>query len=447
MVNRQSRTFRAAVTLEHRVLGAAFLALLLLAVWFTYAVFNKSFTEYDEVTLRSSKLGLQLPDHADVKIRGVIVGEVIETATTAEGARLTLGLYPSKRAVVPADVSARILPKTLFGEKYVALEPDESGSDGPIRPGATIEEAEVSMEVEQVLTDIYPLLRTVHPAEMNYTLTAVAAALEGRGEQIGANLATLNDYLERTNPQIPALIEDLRMMSEVSDVYRTAMPEIARLLRNSVTTGATFIEKEQKIQALFEDVAAFSSTSEEFLDANGDNIIRLGELGARQLPVYAKYAPQFPCLLDGIVKIAPRQAEAFRGHTLHINLERLPEQPRGYTAADDPRYGDKRGPHDESLCRRAINDEWGQDNLPPLFLVPDLDDGVDEPIGKGPGHANMAATGPSFRLTSGSAGTVAEQSLLNAVAAPALGVSADAVPDLAALLWGPIVRGAEVELR
>ncbi|HEU4514058.1 MAG TPA: hypothetical protein VFR87_13210, partial [Nocardioidaceae bacterium] len=83
MVNRQSRAFKAAVTIEHRVLGVAFLALLLLAVWFTYAVFNKSFTQYDEVTLRASKTGLQLPDRADVKLRGVIVGEVVDSRTSA----------------------------------------------------------------------------------------------------------------------------------------------------------------------------------------------------------------------------------------------------------------------------------------------------------------------------------------------------------------------------
>jgi phospholipid/cholesterol/gamma-HCH transport system substrate-binding protein len=439
MVNRQSRAFKAAVTIEHRVLGVAFLALLLLAVWFTYAVFNKSFTEYDEVTLRASKIGLQLPDRADVKVRGVIVGEVIATESTAEGAELTLGLYPSRREVVPADVEARIIPKTLFGEKYVALEPQASGTE-PIQAGAVIEEAQLSMEVERVLRDIYPLLRAVQPAEINYTLTAMATALEGRGEAIGANLATLNDYLERTNPQIPALVEDLRMLSEVSDVYRSVLPEVARMLRNSVTSGVTFIEKEQKIQALFADVAAFSSTSRDFLEANGRNIIRLGELGARQLPVYEKYAPEYPCLLDAIVKIAPRQAEAFRGYTLHINLETLPKQPRGFGPQDDAVYGDKRGPLPEELCRRAMNDEWHQGNLPPDFLVPDIVDGVDEPTGK-------QRPAPVLDMTSGYAGSEAERGVVNTVAAPVLGMPAASVPDVATLLFGPLARGMEVELR
>jgi phospholipid/cholesterol/gamma-HCH transport system substrate-binding protein len=443
MVNRQSRVFRTVVTIEHRVLGVAFLVLLMLAVWFTYAVFNKSFTKYDEVVLHASKTGLQLPDRADVKLRGVIVGEVIDQQITARGVNLTLGLYPSKRPEVPAGVTARIIPKTLFGEKYVALEPPAGTVETaaqPIQPGAQIREARVGFEIERLLQDIYPFLRTVQPAQLNYTLTALATALEGRGEAIGQNLTILEGYLRRNNPQIPALIEDLRHLSKVSDVYREAVPELARLLRNSVTTGHTIIEKEQKIQALFADVAAFSSTSRDFLETNGDNIVRLGQLSARQLPVYAKYAPEYPCLLQGIVKAIPRQDESFRGKTLHINLETMPKQPRGYGPQDQAVYGDKRGPMDESLCRRAINDEWNQNNLPPKSLVPNIRDGVDEPTGK-------QRPAPMLDLSSGYAGSVAERDMVNSVAAPVLGVPADEVPDVASLLFGPLARGMEVELR
>jgi phospholipid/cholesterol/gamma-HCH transport system substrate-binding protein len=425
---------------EHRVLGLAFLSLLLLGVWFTYAVFNKSFTAYDEVRLRASKTGLQLPDHADVKLRGVIVGEVLEATTTAQGATLTLGLFPHQRDSVPANVTARILPKTLFGEKYVALQIPREPATRPIAVGDVIVEAEAAIEVERVLNDMYPLLRAVQPADLNYTLTAMAGALEGRGDSIGENLAVLSDYLERTNPQIPVLMADLRMLGEVSDVYRSAVPEVARLLRNTVTTGNTFIEREQKIQALFNDVASFSSTSQDFLETNGDNIIRLGELSAAQLPLYAKYAPEYPCLFQGIVRVAPRQAEAFRGHTLHINLEPLPNQPRGFGPEDDPVYGDKRGPHDPDICRRVINGEWHQGNLPPDFLVPDLVDGVEVPTGK-------QRPAPAMDVSSGFAGTAAERSVVNGVASPVLGVPGDEVPDIATLLLGPLARGMEVEVR
>jgi phospholipid/cholesterol/gamma-HCH transport system substrate-binding protein len=293
--------------------------------------------------------------------------------------------------------------------------------------------------VERVLSDIYPLLRTVQPAQINYTLNAMATALEGRGEQIGENLETLDGYLKRTNPQIPLLVDDLRKLGQVSDVYRQVVPELANLLRNSVTTGKTFIQKEQKIQAFFSDVAAFSSTSRDFLEQNGANIIRLSKQGQEQLPVFAKYSPEYPCLLNGIVKVLPRQEQSFRGYTLHINLETLPKQPRGYDVRDDPQYDDHRGPLNLSDCEAAIHDRWSQSNLPPERLVPELRDGVDYPVGK------RAATG--FDVTSGFAGTRAEQSVVASLAAPVLGVPAASVPDVATLLFGPLARGTEVTVR
>jgi phospholipid/cholesterol/gamma-HCH transport system substrate-binding protein len=417
----------------------AFLVLLFLAGWLTYAIFNKSFTDYEYVSLRSAKTGLQLPDNADVKIRGVLVGEVRDATVVEDGVDLKLGLFPDKIGLVPANATALILPKTLFGEKYVSLQvPDRPA--GPISPGGTIAESEVALEVEKVLTDVYPLLRTVQPAEINYTLNALATALEGRGEEIGRNLVILDDYLKRTNPKIPLLVDDLRKLGEVSEVYRSVVPEVANLLRNSVTTGRTFVEKEQKIEALFADVASFSSTSKDFLEQNGDNIIRLSEQGRQQLPVFARYAPEYPCLLKGIVNQLPLQEESFRGYTLHINLETLPRQPRGYDRRDDPAYADTRGPIDLGDCWDAVRGKYSQQNLPPQSLVPRLETGVDYPLGK------RVAPSAFVDVSSGYAGTGAERSVVNSVAAPVLGVPTSEVPDVATLLFGPLARGAEVSL-
>ena len=441
-MNRSSGAYKAFAAVEYKVLGVAFLVLLLLAVWLTYAIFNKSFTDYAHVSLRSGKAGLQLPDNADVKIRGVIVGEVRGAQVVEDGVDLKLGLFPDKMHLVPENVSALILPKTLFGEKYVALQVPEQPA-GPISAGDTIPESEVALEVEQVLTDVYPLLRTVQPAEISYTLNALATALEGRGDKIGRNLVILDDYLKRTNPQVPLLVDDLRKLGEVSEVYRSVVPELANLLRNSVTTGRTFVEKEQKIEALFSDVASFSSTSKDFLEQNGDNIIRLSKQGQQQLPMFARYSSEYPCLLNGIVDQLPMQEQSFRGYTLHINLEVLPRQPRGYDRRDDPAYADRRGPMDTQLCNTVMgNTRWGQNNLPPDYATaPKLKTGVDYPVGK------RVAPGPAVDMTSGYAGTAAERSVVNSIAAPAMGVSADEVPDVATLLFGPLARGTEVSVR
>ena len=422
----------------HRVLGVAFLALLMLGVYSTYAVFTKKFVDYVPVTLESSKIGLQLPMLADVKMRGVIVGEVREISTDGDGARLQLAIQPDKTNIIPANATARIEPKTVFGEKYVALQMPDRPMDERIASGDVIRESEVSAELEQLLRDIYPFLRTVQPAELNYTLTALATALEGRGEQIGNNMVVLDDYLKRTNPQLPALVEDLRLLGQVSEEYRQAMPELGRLLRNSVTTGNTLVAKEQKIHALFNDVASFSSTSKDFLETNGDNIIRLGEVSVPQLRLYEKYAPEYPCLLQGMSNWIPKMDSGWRGHALHINLETIPTQPTGYSPSDMPEYNAKNGAH----CETLPTPPYSQANPGPQPPMSAVDDGVEDGHGK---FAPRAATG--FDMTSGYAGTAAERSVVDAIAAPVMGVPVDGVPDVATLLFGPLARGAEVSVK
>ncbi|MBJ7359728.1 MCE family protein [Nocardioides sp.] len=426
---------------QHKALGVVFLALVVLSGYLTYAVFTKQFSDYDEVTLKTSKIGLQLPVRADVKIRGVIVGEVLETRADADGAEVVLGLFQDHTDSVPADVTGSIVPKTLFGEKYVSLIPASDSSE-PIQPGATIERTQVATEVEEVLSDLYPLLRTVQPAELNMTLNAIATALEGRGDQLGDNLETVDSYLKRLNPQIPALIEDLRLTAQVSDIYADVLPEVGTILQNTVTTTGTLEDREAQLNALFTNVSNFSDSARTFLDDNEANLIRLGEVSRAQLRVLARYSTEFPCLLKGIVNAGELQAEAFRGFTLHIVLETLPNQPRPYGPEDRPELGEDRGPS----CINLPNPPGSQAN--PVRRQPDFKDGVDEPTGKGTQRTGTGYTGLDTSIFGipGYAGSTAESSLLRDLLAPGLGMTADQVPDLGALLVAPLARGATVSL-
>jgi phospholipid/cholesterol/gamma-HCH transport system substrate-binding protein len=427
------------LTRQYKLLGVVFLTLAVLAVYLTYATFSKKFAEYDEVTVQTSKIGMQLPMRADVKIRGVLVGEVLDMSATSDGAELTLGIYPSQLDTIPDNVTASIVPKTLFGEKYVSLIIPGDASATPIKAGATIERTAVATEVEKVLSDLYPLLRAVQPAELNMTLNALATALEGRGDEIGQNLETVDSYLKRLNPQIPAMVEDLRLTAQVSDTYADVLPQIGDILHNTVTTTGTLETREARLHALLGDVTEFSGTARTFLEDNGDNLIRLGEVSRAQLRVLARYATEFPCLLGGIVNAGKLQAEAFRGFTLHIVLETLPNQPRPYTAADEPRLGEDRGP----TCGHLPSPPWSQSN--PVRRQPDFDDGVDSPLGKGTSRAAASYTpGTQLGGFGAYAGSPEESDLFSDLLAPTLGTTADRVPDLGGLLLGPIVRGATV---
>jgi phospholipid/cholesterol/gamma-HCH transport system substrate-binding protein len=427
--------------LKLKALGIAFLALLLVGVWLTYAVFTQKFTHFDEVTLDAPAIGLQMPERADVKIRGVIVGEVLGFSATAEGTKVKLGIDPSQMHTIPSNVTGSIVPKTLFGEKYVSLViPHDNPSPTPLQPGATITHTNVPVEVQKVLADLYPLLRTVQPADLNITLNAISTALEGRGQALGRDIVTVDHYLKRVNPQIPQIVHDLRLATKVSNTYADVMPSIAQILDNTITTTGTLEDRHQQLQALFTDVSSFSDTAHDFLKQNGDNIIRLGEVSRPQAALLARYAPEYPCLLGGLVNAGKREAQAFRGFTLHIVLETLPHQPRGYTAQDRPVYADDSGPH----CLRLPNPPFSQSN--PARHQPNFRDGIDQPTGKGTDRV-APPYGRGFTRGTGYAGGPAEAGVLKSLLGPSLGVSPDDVPDLGVLLVGPMARGAEVSLR
>ena len=162
----------------------------------------------------------------------------------------------------------------------------EDPSPEHLKADDVITRTEVSTEVEQVLSDLYPLLRTVQPADLNMTLNALSTALEGRGEQLGENLETVDAYLKRINPQIPALVEDLRLTAAGLRHLRRRTPRGRpdprrhdhhhRHPRGQGGSSST---------ALFTDISSFSDTARTFLDQNGDNLVRLGEVSAAQLRV------------------------------------------------------------------------------------------------------------------------------------------------------------------
>ncbi|WP_027860541.1 MCE family protein [Marmoricola sp. URHB0036] len=426
-----------------RFLGVVFVALLVLGVWAVNGVFNQKFTSFDHVTLKSDTIGLQLPSRADVKVRGVIVGEVLKVESEGDGATLDLGIKPDAISSIPGNVTASILPKTLFGEKYVELNVPKDAASTSLKPGAEIDQTKLPIEVEKVLNDLYPLLRTVQPAELNYTLNALADALEGRGTKLGESFSTLDGYLKQLNPQLPALIDDFKLLAKVTDTYADVTPELAATLRNTVKTGNTLVSKQAKLNAFLKDTTAFSDTATQFLDTNGDNIVRLGQLSEPILALLARYSSTFPCMLEGIVKQAPMLANTFRGFRFHITLKTIPYQPRGYTAADKPVYGADNAPNCAGLPNPPIP------YYPRGGEFPNINDGVNN-IGKGDNQRTATGFGqrtatPGF--TTGTSGTASQKALINSLFAPSLGVPADQMSDLTALLFAPTLAGSEVSVK
>ena len=65
-----------AAVVKRRLSGVLFLGVLIGLVAMSVLLYNKAFTPVVEVTLRASTAGNQLSAPTDVKLRGLIVGEV-----------------------------------------------------------------------------------------------------------------------------------------------------------------------------------------------------------------------------------------------------------------------------------------------------------------------------------------------------------------------------------
>ncbi|HEX9337650.1 MAG TPA: MCE family protein, partial [Pseudonocardiaceae bacterium] len=199
-----------AFTVRRRLVGIVFLLVFALLVWLSIALYDKQFTPVTLVTLTTGSAGNELHAHADVEARGVVVGEVRSISSTGDTAVLRLAIQPDKVHLLPANVSAELLPKTLFGERYVDLVPPAVPVAARLVDGSAIAEDRSSsaIELDRVLADLLPTLAAVQPEKLSTTLTAVSQALSGRGAELGRTLAQIGDYLGQLNPQLPALDRD-----------------------------------------------------------------------------------------------------------------------------------------------------------------------------------------------------------------------------------------------
>lgn len=428
---------------RRQLLGLLFVVVVVGGLVLTVLVYQKKFTSAVMVQLTADSIGNQLLSEADVKVNGLIVGEVRNITDSDGKVMLSLALQPDKVKLIPRNVTARFLPKTLFGDKYVSLVMPAK-RDAPIAAGDEIRKdtSQETVEVQRVLDDLLPVLRAVRPQDLSATLGAMAQALDGRGKQLGQNLTQLNTLVTSLNKQLPALQADISGLADFADTYTAAAPDLITALANLTTTTNTVVEQRSSIDRLYSTLTGTSADLTGFLNANGANIIRLSNDSTTTLQVLARYAPEYQCTFAKLAGIIPNVDGSVGAGTdrpgLRLKLEVGKARGKYLPNQDEPNVTDNRGP----VCLPTVDPKVG--NFPQYPGGPLIDGSVHPPST----NADFQASSLPFNSAGlGIAGSTSEQGMLATVFSQTNGSTPEEVPGWSALVAAPGLRGSEVTVK
>jgi phospholipid/cholesterol/gamma-HCH transport system substrate-binding protein len=424
------------------------------------------------VTLHTDSVGNEMHPGAQVMVKGVQVGEVRQISANGTGARLVLAIQPGMVPLLPANVTAEMLPTTLFGERYVDLLIPAHPSARRLAAGSIIRQdrSADAVELENVLNNLLPLLQASEPDKLAITLTALAQGLQGRGTELGQTLVQLSSILHRYNPHLPALDTDIKELAGVARTLNQASPDLLQALDYFTVTSATLVSERASFAALYATVTTASNDLRAFLDANSSNIIQLSTDSTPTLQILARYSPEFPCVLKNLANFVPAANKLLGKGTnqpgLHVQAIVVPVyvNARYLPGVDTPKYGDNRGPRCYPVPFKGIT---LNDGATPLASVPPVSTGSSStatgvstrsayqrpqrPPKAGAATtvtttARTATTTAQAASTTALAGSPLEGELVRELTALALAKAPASVPPWTTLLLAPLFRGADVSL-
>lgn len=447
--------------LRRRALGLVFFIVVALFLTLTIMQYNKSFSSTVDVKLATNSAGNALPSNADVKARGLIVGTVTDVQPNIKDGSVivTLALQPDKVDLLPTDTTARILPKTLFGERYVALQvPDgQEGSKGDhLTNGSTIDEDKSgnAVELQQLFDELLPVLDAIPPADLNVTLSALSKALSGNGEKLGTSFEQLNTIFKEINKNMPELQGTLRGLASFSQTYSEALPDLVDSLDNLRTTTNTLYERQGDLRTLIASVTQVAIDGTNFLTTNRKDLVDLAIQSEPLLTALAKQSPAFGCTFKNFAGLVP-EANVITGlgtenPGVRVNLQFVNPRGRYLPNQDEPRLFDERGP----ICYPLATN-----GRPfPQYPAGSVNDGSYQPPSRNAGPRNIPEQ-PAAQYSGVPAGTATEQQpttnyndprnklQMQAIVAASAGKEPSEVPGWITLLTAPTMQGQQVTIR
>jgi phospholipid/cholesterol/gamma-HCH transport system substrate-binding protein len=296
----------------YRVAGLVVFLIAALVLWLVFLQYKGDFTDKTKLTMLSDRAGLVMDPGSKVTYNGVQIGRVAQINEIERdgkpAAKFTLDVYPKYLRLIPANVDAKIVATTVFGEKYVSFTSPKNPLPQRITPSNVIDARSVTTEINTLFQTITSIAQKVDPVKVNLTLSAAAQALSGLGDKFGQSIINGSAALDEVNPRMPTIRHDIQQLAVLGDTYADASPDLLDFLNNASTTAHTIHAQEKDLDRALLSAAGFGATGADIFNRGGPYLAR----GAADLVPSAQlldtYSPEVYCsirnLHDGEPKVA-----------------------------------------------------------------------------------------------------------------------------------------------
>ena len=272
---------------RHRT--ALVLALVVVVAIISFRIVN-GLTEYRLVVPLDSAEGLN--PGSDVLIAGAKAGSVQDIALEGTQTLVTIAVDDAY-APVHADARVNVRPKSLLGEKYVALDP---GSADVLPSGSRLPHTQVARAVE--LQDVVNSLDQPTREKLRTLVISLGGGLAGRGldtnqalmygRQDLDHLAAITDTLAARDQDLQKVIQGLdQVTAELAKSERRS--QLGELIKNSEALLHSLAEQDAQIKTTLAQANAALSRSDTSLSGT-----------AAQLNSILRQAPTTVNLLSGL---------------------------------------------------------------------------------------------------------------------------------------------------
>ncbi|WP_327111131.1 MCE family protein [Nocardia sp. NBC_01730] len=370
------------------IAGVCGLVVFALVLSFLTLRYKGFFQEKVNVTANLTTTGDGLPEQADVKFRGVLVGAVknVDIAAKGELQKVRIEMKPEFAGDIPANVTARVVPSNLFAVTSVELV-FNGPADQYLHEGSTIDEdrSKGTIALQDTLTTVRNILDEIDPVQFGRVLGTLSQALDGSGRMPGSTVERFDRWLQAVDDSIPDLGILLGDFSASFHALNRSAPELVDVLGTSVQTARTIADRRSELVALITGTSGTVDTVND-LFARNPNVGK--EVTAGTSDMFGAITADPTAITRSLLNLSEtmrRMDTTFtwgpqKQQVWNAGVTLTPY--RLYTVADCPRYGEMAGPScstapavndvgelPEKLKPRALASAAG---LPPVVPMPGL---------------------------------------------------------------------------